>query len=72
MPQIAAMADVHFEIAKQWEKGATTTSIRELGEEQMIAELARLLGGAEITEAVYDNAREMKRLAQDKKGKKTI
>ncbi len=72
LPQIAAMADVHFEIAKQSEKGATTTSIRELGEEQMIAELARLLGGAEITEAVYDNAREMKRLAQDKKGKKTI
>ncbi len=29
----------------------------------MIGELARLLGGARITEAVYDNAREMKRLA---------
>lgn len=72
LPQIAAMADAHFEIAKQSEKGATTTSIRELGEEQMVTELARLLGGAEITEAVYDNAREMKRLAQEKKGKRFI
>jgi len=67
LPQIAAMADVHFEIVKQAEKGVTATSIRELGEEQMVAELARLLGGAEITEAVYDNAREMKRLAGEMK-----
>ena len=52
LPQIAAMADVHFEIEKQARKGATTTSIRELGDEEMVAELARLLGGAEITEAV--------------------
>ena len=34
---------------------------------EMVAELARLLGGAEITEAVYDNAREMKRLAGERK-----
>ncbi len=67
LPQIAAMADVHFEIVKQARKGATTTSIRELGDEEMTAELARLLGGAEITEAVYDNAREMKRLAEQRK-----
>ncbi|MCI8888560.1 MAG: DNA repair protein RecN [Hungatella sp.] len=67
LPQIAAMADAHFEIAKASSGGLTTTSIRELDEEQMIAELARLLGGAEITEAVFDNAREMKRLAGAKK-----
>ena len=68
LPQIAAMADTHFEIAKEASGGLTTTSIKELDEEQMIAELARLLGGAEITEAVFDNAREMKRLAGAKKG----
>lgn len=67
LPQIAAMADVHFEIAKKLKGGVTTTSIQELDEEQMIGELARLLGGAEITEAVYDNAREMKRLARERK-----
>ena len=67
LPQIAAMADTHFEIEKQARKGATTTSIRQLEDEEMVAELARLLGGAEITEAVYDNAREMKRLAGERK-----
>lgn len=67
LPQIAAMADTHFEIEKQARKGATTTSIRQLEDEEMVAELARLLGGAEITEVVYDNAREMKRLAGERK-----
>ncbi len=64
LPQIAAMADAHFEIAKKSDGEITTTFIQELDEEQMIGELARLLGGAQITEAVYDNAREMKRLAR--------
>ena len=63
LPQIAAMADAHCEIAKKSDGELTTTFIRELDQEQMIGELARLLGGARITEAVYDNAREMKRLA---------
>lgn len=67
LPQIAAMADTHFEIAKQAFEGLTTTCIRELDEGESIAELARLLGGAEITDAVYDNAREMKHLAGERK-----
>lgn len=67
LPQIAAMADKHFEIAKAASDGSTTTSIRELDGEQMVGELARLLGGAEITAAVYENAREMKELAKEKK-----
>lgn len=64
LPQIAAMADAHYEIAKSAVDGRATTTIRQLGYEQMIQELARLLGGAEITDAVYDNAREMKELAK--------
>ena len=67
LPQIAAMADRHFEIAKAAEDGMTTTRIRQLGEEQMVEELARLLGGARITRSVYDNAREMKALAKARK-----
>ncbi len=67
LPQIAAMADRHFEIAKAAEDGQTTTRIRELDDSQMVEELARLLGGAEITAAVYENAREMKALADRKK-----
>ncbi|MDD3251889.1 MAG: DNA repair protein RecN [Lachnospiraceae bacterium] len=64
LPQIAAMADCHYEIAKSASEGKTTTRIRALDKEAMVAELARLLGGAEITDAVLQNAREMKKLAE--------
>lgn len=67
LPQIAAMADVHFEIKKSVENGKTITRIHQLKEEEQVEELARLLGGAEITDAVRTNAREMKRLAGAKK-----
>lgn len=65
LPQIAAMADCHYEIAKAVEEGRTATSIHPLSGEEVVEELARLLGGAEITEAVRANAREMKRLAKE-------
>ena len=42
LPQIAAMADAHFEIAKAAAGGNTTTTIRQLGDEEMVKELARL------------------------------
>lgn len=64
LPQIAAMADSHYAIEKAAVDGKTTTTIRKLGHEEMIQELARLLGGAKITDTVYDNAREMKELAK--------
>jgi DNA repair protein RecN (Recombination protein N) len=64
LPQIAAMADTHFEIEKHIEGSATTTQIHPLSQESSIRELARLLGGARITDAVLENAREMKELAQ--------
>lgn len=64
LPQIAAMADKHFEIEKHVKGSETTTEIHTLNEEESVRELARLLGGAEITPAVLENAREMKELAQ--------
>ena len=67
LPQIAAMADCHFEIKKSAEGGRTTTRIRELNREQITEELARLLGGAEITDTVRKNAAEMKELADKNK-----
>ena len=63
LPQIAAMADVHFEIAKSSSNGQTVTTIRVLDRQASIEELARLLGGARITDAVLKNASEMKELA---------
>ncbi|MCC8017604.1 MAG: DNA repair protein RecN [Lachnospiraceae bacterium] len=63
LPQIAAMADTHFLIEKTSDASSTISRIRRLDREESIAELARMLGGVKITEAVMENAREMKKLA---------
>lgn len=63
LPQIAAMADAHFEISKSAINGSTLTTIRLLDRQASVEELARLLGGAKITDTVRKNAAEMKDLA---------
>ena len=67
LPQIASMADCHFEIKKSTDGASTKTRIARLKEEDVVTELARLLGGAQITDAVIQNAREMKKLARQTK-----
>lgn len=69
LAQIAAMADVHFLIEKRVESLDTTTSIRCLDERETVEELARILGGAKITDTVLENAREMRELARITKNK---
>lgn len=66
LPQIAAMADEHFIIEKKAYEQKTVTAIHSLTQEESVNELARLLGGAEITDAVLNNAKEMKKLAKKK------
>ena len=63
LAQIAAMADHHFMIEKNVSDGQTKTSIRELKAEESTDELARILGGAKITDTVRQNAKEMQELA---------
>ena len=67
LPQIAAMADAHFLIEKSVENTSTVSRIYKLSEEQSISELARMLGGVEITDTVMQSAKEMKKLAAQKK-----
>ena len=67
LAQIASMADAHFIIEKQTDGITTETIIRELNNDEMIDELARILGGAAITDRVIDNAKEMKELATSSK-----
>ena len=67
LPQIAAMADAHYLIEKNVENMETSTQIRKLSQEKSVEELARMLGGARITQAVLQNAREMKDLARQQK-----
>ncbi len=63
LAQIAAMSDAHYIIEKQTDGVSTQTLIRKLDESETIDELSRILGGAEITERVRENAKEMKELA---------
>ena len=67
LPQIAAMADSHYQIAKEVVGKNTVSSIRRLTEEESITELARMLGGVKITDTVLESAKEMKSLAQNTK-----
>lgn len=64
LAQIAAMADAHYAIEKNVIEGKTKTMISLLDPEQEITELARILGGAEITDTVMRSAAEMKELAK--------
>ena len=64
LAQIAAMADTQFLIEKENDSNHTKTQIRQLDEGEAVQELARILGGAQITEAVTESAREMRELAK--------
>lgn len=59
LPQIAKFGDHHFAIAKNVHEGRTRTVIQPLNEAERIRELARMLGGVEMTQATLDHAREM-------------
>lgn len=67
LPQIAAMADEHFVIEKESQETATRTMIRSLEREEMIREIARLLGSDTITDTVLQSANELKNLADKTK-----
>lgn len=67
LPQIAAMADDHYKIAKQAVDNKTVTDIVQLNEAETVDELARMLGSDKITETVRENARELIVTAQGKK-----
>lgn len=67
LAQIAAMADHHYVIEKKPADSKTVTNIGLLTEEESVLELARILGGAKITDTVLQSAREMKELAKNEK-----
>lgn len=65
LPQIAAQASTHFLIEKGTENGRTVTRLQELSPEDSDRELARMLGGAGLTEEALANARQMRREARE-------
>lgn len=63
LPQIAAMADNHFLIEKNTEQQKTVTTITALDDKHSVYEIARLIGGAKMTEATWTAAKELKEQA---------
>lgn len=61
------MADEHFHIFKEAIDGKTRTRVKLLTEEGRILELARMLGGVEVTDTTRNHALEMIRLAKETK-----
>ncbi|RLB42950.1 MAG: DNA repair protein RecN [Deltaproteobacteria bacterium] len=59
LPQIASKGKAHFLVKKQVEAGRTITTISELNRRQRVMEIARLLGGKEITQRAISRAEEM-------------
>lgn len=59
LPQIAKFADHHFQISKHVEGGRTRTTIAPLDPKKRLQEIARMLGGVDVTQATLDHAREM-------------
>lgn len=59
LPQIAKMADRHFSVRKAIEDGRTETFVTRLDEDDRVEELAKLLGGEEISSLTMEHAREM-------------
>lgn len=58
-PQIAAIADTHLFVSKTETEGRTESSVRTLSAEERITEVARIIGGAKITEQTLAAAREL-------------
>ena len=61
LPQIAAMGDTHMLIAKSERDGRTYTTVTALDHPGRMQELARIIGGANITETTLKSAEEMLR-----------
>jgi len=59
LPQIAALAETHFVIKKSSKNDQTITQVLKLSEKDRIDELARLLGGVDVTETTIRHAKEM-------------
>ncbi|SFN10156.1 DNA repair protein RecN (Recombination protein N) [Formivibrio citricus] len=59
LPQVAARGQNHLQVSKSQDAGGVASAIRELEQTERIEEIARMLGGVEITETTRSHAREM-------------
>ena len=64
LAQIASMADAHFLIEKSVKDDVTITGVKKLNQQESVREIARILGGTEVTDRILESAAEMKEMAQ--------
>lgn len=67
LPQIAALSDSHYFVSKEVLNGKTFTGIRILNKDEKIKEIAKMVGGDEISDVTIENASEMVNFAEIKK-----
>ena len=68
LPQIAALADSHYLIHKGMSNNKSITTITRLTDEERVMEMARILGGVNVTETTMNHAREMLEMTKKLKG----
>ena len=59
LPQVAACADHHLVVTKQWQGTSTVSSVAAVQGEQRVAEVARMLGGERLSGTTLAHAKEM-------------
>jgi DNA repair protein RecN (Recombination protein N) len=59
LPQVAAQAAQHLQVSKTQANGATLSHIQVLSKTERVEEIARMLGGIQITETTREHAKEM-------------
>jgi DNA repair protein RecN (Recombination protein N) len=59
LPQIAARAGSHFRVSKRRDAGRARVAVDLLDDDARVEELARMLGGVEVTESVRQHARDL-------------
>lgn len=59
LPQVAAKGNAHYLVSKYEENGRVCSTIKKLSDEQRVLEVARMLSGAELTDAAIANAKSL-------------
>ncbi len=67
LPQVASLADQHFRVSKVSDGSSTRTGLQQLNQDERVKEIARMLGGVEITSKTLEHAAEMLEGARSKR-----
>ncbi|WP_238882778.1 DNA repair protein RecN [Clostridium sp. YIM B02551] len=72
LPQIACLSDSHYYITKEEKMGKTYSNIKILSKDEKINEIAKMIGGAEITKVTIEHSKEIIKMADALKDKMEI